>query len=156
MFQTKQGRPDLPCAPTYSSAEVAHSAQISLRQLQWWDERKLVSPRHEGRRRIYRREEAVAIAVIAELRRKGLSLQKIRRIARFLQRALGHRGDHRLLSDSQLHLLTDGRSSYLETQPDRILDIWKHSQEPMFLVCVSDQVRRIEEISRAVWHPHAA
>jgi DNA-binding transcriptional MerR regulator len=35
-----------------SSADVARLAGISLRQLQWWDERKLVSPRQEDHRRV--------------------------------------------------------------------------------------------------------
>ncbi len=38
-----------------------------------------------------RPEEVVEITVIAELRRKGFSLQKIRRVLRFLQREMGRR-----------------------------------------------------------------
>ena len=72
----------------YSSSEVSRIAQVSLRQLQWWDEQKVVSPRHEGHKRIYSPAEVVEIMVIAELRRKGLSLQKIHRPLRFLQREL--------------------------------------------------------------------
>jgi len=34
-------------------------------------------------------EEVVEISVIAELRRKGFSLQKIRRVLRFLQKDMG-------------------------------------------------------------------
>jgi hypothetical protein len=55
----------------YSSADVARIASVSLRQLQWWDERKVVSPRHEGRKRTYLPQDVVEITVIAELRRKG-------------------------------------------------------------------------------------
>ena len=69
---------------TSTSADVARLASVSLRQLQWWDEQKVVSPRHEGHRRIYSPAEVVEITVIAELRRKGFSLQKIRRVLRFL------------------------------------------------------------------------
>jgi hypothetical protein len=46
-------------------------------------------------------------------------------------------------SESDLHLLTDGKSIYLEDSHDRILDILKGARQPMFLVCVSDQVRRL-------------
>ena len=41
----------------FLSADVARLAGISLRQLQWWDERKLVSPRQEGHRRVYDKME---------------------------------------------------------------------------------------------------
>ena len=93
-------------------------------------------------------EEVVEITVIAELRRKGFSLQKIRRVLRFLQREMGRRLADVLASDSELHLLTDGKSIYLEDQQDRIIDILKQARQPMFLVCVSDQVRRLDETPR--------
>jgi DNA-binding transcriptional MerR regulator len=114
-----------------------------LRQLQWWDERKVVSPRHEGHRRIYLAEEVVEITVIAELRRKGFSLQKIRRVLRFLQREMGRRLSDVLEGSSDLHLVTDGRSIYLEEREDKIIDILKNARQPMFLVSVTDQVRRL-------------
>ena len=118
---------------------------MSLRQLQWWDERKVVSPRHEGHKRIYLPQEVIEITVIAELRRKGFSLQKIRRVLRFLQREMGRRLGDVLSSESDLHLVTDGKSIFLEDQQVRIIDILKNAKQPMFLVCVSDQVRRLGE-----------
>ena len=47
-----------------------------------------------------------------------------------------------------LHLVTDGKSIYLEDQQDRIIDIIKNAKQPMFLVCVSDQVRRLDDSPR--------
>ncbi len=149
MFKTRKVRPDLPEGQrTYTSTDVAKIAQVSLRQLQWWDERKVVSPRHEGHKRIYHSEEVIEITVIAELRRKGFSLQKIRRVLRFLQREMGRRLADVMSSDSKLHLLTDGKSIYLEEQQERIIDLLKNARQPMFLVCVSDQVRRLDEIPK--------
>jgi DNA-binding transcriptional MerR regulator len=146
MFKTRKGRPDLEQpGRMYTSTDVAGIAQVSLRQLQWWDERKVVSPRHEGHKRVYSPEEVVEITVIAELRRKGFSLQKIRRVLRFLQREMGRRLGELLNTDSKLHLLTDGKSIFLEEQHEKIIDLLKHARQPMFLVCVSDQVRRLDE-----------
>ena len=72
MFKTKKSRIELDVAEkTFTSSEIATIAGVSLRQLQWWDEQKVVSPNHEGHKRIYLQEEAVEITVIAELRRKG-------------------------------------------------------------------------------------
>jgi DNA-binding transcriptional MerR regulator len=168
MFKTRRARPDLALDSvrgdkgqpltnrtekpgpqrTYTSTDVARIAQVSLRQLQWWDERKVVSPHHEGHKRIYLPEEVIEITVIAELRRKGFSLQKIRRVLRFLQREMGRRLADVLSSESRLHLLTDGKSIFLEDQQDRIIDLLKNARQPMFLVCVSDQVRRLDEVSK--------
>jgi DNA-binding transcriptional MerR regulator len=149
MFKAKKNRPDGPAPErTYSSSEVAEVAEVSLRQLQWWDERKVVSPRHEGHRRVYFPAEVIEITVIAELRRKGFSLQKIRRVLRFLQREMGRRLADVMADDASLHLVTDGKSIYLEDQHDRIIDILKNARQPMFLVCVSDQARRLSGVER--------
>jgi DNA-binding transcriptional MerR regulator len=144
MFKTKRTRTDnTPADRTFTSSEVSRIAGVSLRQLQWWDERKVVSPRHEGHKRIYLPEEVVEITVIAELRRKGFSLQKIRRVLRFLQREMGRRLSDVMSATSDLHLVTDGKTIYLEDRNERIIDILKNARQPMFLVCVTDQVKRL-------------
>src|SRR6516164_1834448 len=127
----------------YNSSEVARICGVSLRQLQWWDERSVVSPRQDGHKRVYMPEEVVEISVIAELRRKGFSLQKIRRVLRFLQKDMGKRLSEALAASSDVHLLTDGKSIYLEEAPTRIIDLLKNARQPMFLVCVTDQARRL-------------
>jgi hypothetical protein len=88
-------------------------------------------------------EEVVEISLIAELRRKNFSLQKIRRVLRFLQKDMGKRLSEALSSTSDVHLLTDGKSIYLEEAPNRIIDLLKSARQPMFLVCVTDQARRL-------------
>lgn len=142
--KTKRSRTEAPNSErTYSSSEVSGVANVSLRQLQWWDERKVVSPRHEGHRRIYLAAEVIEITVIAELRRKGFSLQKIRRVLRFLQKEMGRRLVEVLAPTSELHLVTDGKSIFLEDKHERIVDLLKNARQPMFVVCVSDQARRL-------------
>ncbi|MDZ4796706.1 MAG: MerR family transcriptional regulator [Bryobacteraceae bacterium] len=144
MFKSKKSRPEsLSPEQSFTSSDVARIAQVSLRQLQWWDERKVVSPRHEGHKRVYLPEEVVEVTVIAELRRKGFSLQKIRRVLKFLQKEMGRRLHDVLTGEQDVHLVTDGKSVYLEDSNDRIIDILKSAKQPMFLVCVSDQVRRL-------------
>ena len=144
MFKTKKIRIDSNLADKeFTSSEISEVTGVSLRQLQWWDEQKVVSPRHEGHKRVYLAEEAIEIAVIAELRRKGFSLQKIRRVLRFLQKEMGKRLVEILGADSDMHLVTDGKSIYLEANNDSIIDILKNADQPMFLVCVTDQVKRL-------------
>ena len=120
---------------------------VSLRQLQWWDERNVVSPRQDGHKRIYMQAEVVEISVIAELRRKGFSLQKIRRVLRFLQKDMGKRLNEALASSSDVHLLTDGKTIYLEEASTRVIDVLKSARQPMFLVCVTDQVKRLNALT---------
>lgn len=144
MFKARKSRQVVsPDAQGFNSSEVARICGVSLRQLQWWDERNVVSPRQDGHKRIYLTEEVVEISVIAELRRKGFSLQKIRRVLRFLQRDMGKRLSEAIAASSDVHLLTDGKSIYLEEAPNRIIDLLKNARQPMFLVCVTDQVKRL-------------
>ena len=149
MFKARKARPaSTPEAQGYNSSEVSRICGVSLRQLQWWDERKVVSPKQDGHKRIYMPEEVVEISVIAELRRKGFSLQKIRRVLRFLQKDMGKRLSEALAASSDVHLLTDGKSIFLEDAPNRIIDLLKNAKQPMFLVCVTDQVKRLSAIDR--------
>ncbi len=144
MFKAKKSPQVVPAdVQGYNSSEVARICGVTLRQLQWWDERHVVSPRQAGHKRVYMSEEVVEISVIAELRRKGFSLQKIRRVLRFLQKDMGKRLSEALAATASVHLLTDGKSIYLEEAPDRIIDLLKNAKQPMFLVCVTDQARRL-------------
>jgi hypothetical protein len=61
---------------------------------------------------------------------------------------MGKRLANVMQAASDLHLVTDGKSIYLEDQHERIIDLFKNAQQPMFLVCVSDQARRLDEVAR--------
>lgn len=149
MFKTKaRSSAPTPGDRTFSSADVGRLSGVSLRQLQWWDEQKVVSPRHEGHKRIYLTEEVVEVSVIAELRRKGFSLQKIRRVLRFLQREMGKKLVEVMNGSGELNLLTDGKAIYLESDRDKVIEVLKGAKQPMFLVCVSDQAKRLTATPR--------
>lgn len=148
MFKTKaRSSATVPGEPVFSSADVARLAGVSLRQLQWWDEQKVVSPRHEGHRRIYGPAEVAAVSVIAELRHKGFSLQKIRRVLRPLHRELGKRIAE-VAAGTDLFLLTDGKSVHVLSDRDRIFELLLHARQPMYLVSVSEQYRKLTATPR--------
>lgn len=149
MFKTKRVEADGAVEENvFSSTDVSRLSGVSLRQLQWWDEQKVVSPRHAGHRRLYSLEEVVEVSIIAELRKKGFSLQKIRRVLRFLQREMGKRLAEVLNPESDLHLLTDGKTISMEQDRDRMVDVLKNAKQAMFVVGVSDQVRRLTVIPK--------
>ena len=127
----------------FTSREVVQLTGISPRQLQWWDERGIVVPAREGRRRLYSLEDLSEIAVICELRARGFSLQRMRKVVRFLQNEFNQRLAEAVSGASDYHLLTEGRSLYLETSAQQIVDILKNARQPMLAVCLSDTVRRV-------------
>ena len=130
-------------AENFTSRQVLALTGISPRQLQWWDEQGLVSAARQGRNRLYSMADVAEISVISELRGKGFSLQRVRKIIRFLQREMGTRLIETLSSGGELHLLTDGQHIYLETSARQVIDILKSSRQPIFTICLSDTLRQI-------------
>jgi DNA-binding transcriptional MerR regulator len=130
-------------AERFTSQQVIQSTGITARQLQWWDERGVVKPDREGHRRLYSMNQLSEIAVICQLRRKGFSLQGVRKVMRFLDREFGKGLGEIVHQESELHLLTDGKRLYLETSAKQIVDILKNSNQPIIGVCLSDAVRQV-------------
>src|SRR6267142_3914711 len=132
----------------FTSGEVVVLTGITPRQLQWWDERGIVVPARAGRRRLYSMEDLSEIAVICELRQRGFSLQRMRKVVRFLQREFGKRLAETVSGASEYHLLTDGTHLYLETSAQQIVDILKNARQPMLAICLSDTVRQVRAVIR--------
>src|SRR6201997_3496898 len=127
----------------FTSREVIALTGITARQLQWWDERGVVQPEREGHRRLYSIQHLTEVAVICELRRKGISLQGVRKVMRFLQREFGKGLAEIVGRNSDVHLLTDGTRLYLETSARQIVDILKNSAQPILGICLTDAVRQV-------------
>src|SRR5947209_11849148 len=130
-------------AVRFTSSQVIAITGITPRQLQWWDERGLVVPAREGRNRLYSMDDLAEIAVVCQLRKKGFSLQRVRKIMRYLQRELGKRLVETVTAGSDYHLLTDGKRIYLENSANQVVDILKNAKQPILAVCLSDAVREI-------------
>ena len=46
-------------------------------------------------------------------------------------------------ASSEYHLLTDGTHLYLRTSARQVVDLLKNARQPMFDICLSDEVRRV-------------
>lgn len=131
----------------FSSQDVTRITGVSLRQLQWWDEQGVVSPVQRGHKRLYQIHEVIEVAVINELRSKGISLQKIRRAMKFLHKEMGAGLFDAASNGRDVHLLTDGKNFFLEDNHRRIIDIFNEARQPMIAVCVSSQIRQLASVS---------
>jgi DNA-binding transcriptional MerR regulator len=129
----------------FTSNDVIELTGITARQLQWWDERGIVAPGRQGHRRIYSWDELVTVAVIRQLRQRGFSLQRMRKVIWFLQQEFGTSlaATVNASSDSEYHLLADGTHLYLRTSARQVVDLLKNARQPMFDICLSDEVRRV-------------
>jgi DNA-binding transcriptional MerR regulator len=127
----------------FTTSDVISLTGLTGRQLQWWDERGLIRPGRQGHRRIYSWDHLVTAAVIAQLRRRGFSLQLVRKVIAYLAREFGTSLAATVRAASEYHLLTDGRHLYLRTSARQVVDLLKNSSQPMFDICLSDEVRRV-------------
>src|SRR4051812_49913539 len=84
---------------TYSAREVASLTGLSARQLQWWDARRLFAPAVAPKRtaaggyteRRYTPLDLLELIVLADLRRQGLSVGRIRLLLETLRDKFGIR-----------------------------------------------------------------
>jgi DNA-binding transcriptional MerR regulator len=127
----------------FTTNDVIALTGITGRQLQWWDERGLVTPSRQGHRRIYNWDQLVTAAVISQLRRRGFSLQRMRKVVAFLECEFRTSIAATVRAASEYHLLTDGTDLYLRTSARQVVDLLKNSSQPMFDICLSDEVRRV-------------
>jgi len=133
----------------FSSRDVVGLTGITPRQLQWWDEQGIVVPARKGHRRLYSMGDLTEVAVICELLRRGFSLQRVRKVVRFLQREFGKRLAETVSGASEYHLLTDGSTLYLETSARQIVDLLKNARQPMLAICLTDTVRQVRAVIRS-------
>lgn len=108
----------------YDSKTVSSIVGVSLRQLQYWDEKNFIRPSVKtaggrGTKRLYSFHDLICLKVVKDLTFHGLSLQKIRRCLKSLKE---HSSDTQWPSKS-LRYLTDGEELFVITADRRkILD----------------------------------
>lgn len=66
-------------APTHTAWSVSQTCDVSLRQLQWWDEQGAVSPAQIDGKRMYTDAEVEKVRRIARLRKAGIGLRHVRK-----------------------------------------------------------------------------
>ena len=143
LFETCLKQNALRMQRQFTSNEVIALTGSTARQLQWWDERDIVAPVRQGHRRIYSWDQLVTVAVIYQLRRRGFSLQRMRKVIGFLHQEFGTSLAAAVSASSEYHLLTDGTHLYLRTSARQVVDLLKNARQPMFDICLSDEVRRV-------------
>jgi DNA-binding transcriptional MerR regulator len=140
-------------AKEFTSQQAVDLTGVTPRQLQWWDERGLVVASRSGRNRMYSLDDVAELAVVGQLRSRGLSLQRVRKVVQFLQRELGKRLVETVTSGSDWHLLTDGRQVFLKNSAEQVIEVLKNSRQPLFAICLSDTVRQVRAELRGIAGP---
>jgi DNA-binding transcriptional MerR regulator len=124
---------------TYTAREVAALTGLTARQLQWWDERRLFAPAHAPKRtaaggfteRRYTPVDLLELMVLADLRRHGLTVARIRRLLETLRTRFGIRLFDAIGGSGALTLFTDGRDVYARTAAGELFDLLRAPDQPL-------------------------
>jgi DNA-binding transcriptional MerR regulator len=143
---------------TYSSREVAAMTGLTARQLQWWDSRRLFAPAIRSHRtpaggfteRRYTPVDVLELMVLAELRRQGISVGRIRLLLDTLRQQFGVRLFDAIGGGGPLTLLTDGTDIYARTAHGEFFNLLKDPAQP--LLVIGDELPLKELTARARGH----
>jgi DNA-binding transcriptional MerR regulator len=127
---------------TYSAREVAALTGLTARQLQWWDERRLfqsaVAPKPTAAggftERRYTPVDLLELMVLADLRRQGMTVARIRQLLDTLRQAFGIRLFDAIGGAGPMTLLTDGRDVYARTSRGEFFNLLRDPAQPLLVV----------------------
>ena len=127
---------------TYSAREVAALTGLSARQLQWWDARRLFTSAVASRKtaaggfteRRYTPVDLLELMVLADLRRQGLSVGRIRLLLETLREKFGIRLFEAVGGAGSVTLLTDGREIFARTATGEFVNLLRAPDQPMLVV----------------------
>ena len=127
---------------TYSSREVAAMTGLTARQLQWWDAKRLFAS-HIGSRRTdrggyterrYSPVDLLELLVLADLRRRGFTIQQLHLIQRTLQEQFGERLYDATGGGGSVQLLTDGTEVFARTASGAFFNLLKTPAQPLLVI----------------------
>ncbi len=125
----------------YSSREVAAMTGLSARQLQWWDAQRIVAPAISPHRtaaggfteRRYSPVDLYELAALADLRRRGFSVARIRLLLRTLRDRFGIRL-YDAISGGEMTLLTDGQEIFARTSAGHFYNVLRDPAQPLLVL----------------------
>ncbi|HNV01996.1 MAG TPA: MerR family transcriptional regulator [Vicinamibacterales bacterium] len=126
----------------YSSRDVTALTGLSADQLRWWERQGLVQPAIAPRRtetggyteRRYTPVDLLEIMVLADLRRRGFSLTRLRDLVDKLSSHFGVRLYEATGQSGPVTLLTDGGDVYVRTPDGRFFNLLKNPTQPLLVI----------------------
>jgi DNA-binding transcriptional MerR regulator len=136
---------------TYSSREVAAQTGLTARQLQVWDASGLMPPTIRPHKtaaggyteRRYTPIEMFELLVLADLRRRGFSVQQLHAIVRLLKEKFGQRLFDATGGGGSVQLLTDDRDIYARTASGAFFNLLRAPSQPLLVIGNDDKLRQL-------------
>ena len=125
----------------YTSREVVALTGLKARELQWWDARRLFKPAVAPHRteaggfteRRYTPMDVLELQVLGDLRRRGFSIPRLRRLLATLHDVFGVRLYEAIGDGGPMTLFIGGDRLYARTQDNRLFDLEQPTQ-PLLMV----------------------
>ena len=135
----------------YSSREVAAITGLTARQLQWWDKRGIFTPAiptHRTARggfteRRYTPIELLELMVLADLRRRGFSVARLRRLLTVLRTRFKVRLYEAIEGGGPLTLFIDGEKIYARTAGGDLFNVLEQPSQPLLMLGESVRLREL-------------
>jgi DNA-binding transcriptional MerR regulator len=126
----------------YSSREVASLTGLSAKQLQWWDAKRVIKstvPSHKTERggfteRRYSSIELLELMVLADLRRRGFSIARIRRLIDVLRSRFKVRLFEAIEGGGPITLFIDGNDIFARTETGQLYNVLDNPSQPMLML----------------------
>jgi DNA-binding transcriptional MerR regulator len=136
---------------TYSAREVASLTGLTARQLQWWDDRRLfqsaVAPKPTAAggftERRYTPVDLLELMVLADLRRQGMTVSRIRRLLETLRARFNIRLFDAIGGAGTLTLLTDGRDVYARSPGGEFYNLLRDPDQPLLVLGTEPGLREL-------------
>lgn len=120
----------------YTSREVAGMTGLTARQLQWWDSRRLFKPAVAPQRtdaggfteRRYTPLDVLELQVLADLRQRGFSIPRLRRLLTTMRENFGIHLYEAIGEGGPMTLFIGGDQLYARMQDGRMFNLEQPSQ----------------------------
>ena len=135
----------------YSSREVAQLTGLTARQLQWWAKRNFFPaavPSHKTEaggftERKYTPIELLELMVLADLRRKGFTVARIRRLLQVLKARFKTRLYDAIEGGGPVTLYIDGENIYARTEAGDLFSILDNAAQPLMMMGEDLKLRQL-------------
>jgi len=135
----------------YSSREVAQLTGLTARQLQWWAKANLFPPAVASHKteaggfteRRYTPIELLELMVLADLRRKGFTVARIRKLLLVLKTDFKTRLYEAIEGGGPVTLFIDGDNIYARTLQGDLFSILDDAAQPLMMMGEDIKLRQI-------------
>lgn len=135
----------------YSSREVAQLTGLTARQLQWWAQRKLFPPTVPSHKteaggfteRRYTPIELLELMVLADLRRKGFTVSRIRKLLDVLKVRFKTRLYESIEGGGPVTLFIDGQNIYARTESLELFNLLDDAEQPLLMLGEDIKLRQL-------------